>query len=491
MSTLYHCKYWASALMLQKVGGELESLSRAIAAARVDLNPHQIDAALFAIRSPFSKGVMLADEVGLGKTIEAGIVIAQRWAERRRKMLLIVPATLRKQWQQELEEKFSIPVLILESKSFNQSVKAGLLNPFEQSHRLIICSYNFAAAKAREIKQIGWDLAVLDEAHRLRNIYKSSHHTGSQIASAIADVPKILLTATPLQNSLLELYGLVSVIDPHVFGDVGSFREQFVRTNDEMLRNQELKIRLEPICKRTLRRQVLEYIRFTQRIPLTQEFLPTDAEHQLYEEVSAYLQQDVLLALPASQRSLMTLVLRKLLASSTFAIAETLKRLVQRLETMQQGDRKELVSEEDFEAIAELEDEWNEDGKAISEADQTLVKKELGVLRQYVELAEGIQYNAKGQALLSVLSESLDQAERLGALRKAIIFTESRRTQQYLFGLLSTNGYANQIVLMNGSNTDPHSRAIYQRWLDRRTARSEVSSRAAEIKAALVDEFRQ
>ena len=97
MSTPYHSQYWATALTLQGPGGTLESLSRSIANARVDLNPHQVDAALFAIRSPFSKGVMLADEVGLGKTIEAGIVITQRWAERRRKILLILPATLRKQ----------------------------------------------------------------------------------------------------------------------------------------------------------------------------------------------------------------------------------------------------------------------------------------------------------------------------------------------------------------------------------------------------------
>ena len=99
MSTPYHSQYWAHSLTLKGPVGSLEGLSRSIGNARVDLNPHQVDAALFAVRSPLSKGVILADEVGLGKTIEAGIVIAQRWAERRRRILLIVPATLRKQWQ--------------------------------------------------------------------------------------------------------------------------------------------------------------------------------------------------------------------------------------------------------------------------------------------------------------------------------------------------------------------------------------------------------
>ena len=148
MSTPYHSQYWAHALTLKGPAGSVESLSRSIANARVDLNPHQVDAALFAVRSPLSKGVILADEVGLGKTIEAGIVLAQRWAERRRRILLILPATLRKQWQQELAEKFALPSVILEGASFNAARKAGVLNPFDQAGQLVLCSYHFEAAKA-------------------------------------------------------------------------------------------------------------------------------------------------------------------------------------------------------------------------------------------------------------------------------------------------------------------------------------------------------
>src|SRR3954469_10929521 len=117
MSTQFHAKYWSYNLCLAHPRNGVEALSRSIGNARVDLNPHQVDAALFALRSPYSKGVLLADEVGLGKTIEAALILAQKWAERRRKILLIVPATLRKQWQIELEEKFFLPSLILESKS--------------------------------------------------------------------------------------------------------------------------------------------------------------------------------------------------------------------------------------------------------------------------------------------------------------------------------------------------------------------------------------
>jgi adenine-specific DNA-methyltransferase len=492
MSTPYHSQYWATALTLQGPGGTLESLSRSIANARVDLNPHQVDAALFAIRSPFSKGVMLADEVGLGKTIEAGIVITQRWAERRRKILLILPATLRKQWQQELMDKFSIPALILESKTYNQSRRAGHESPFLPKDSIVLCSYHFAAAKADEVKRVPWDLIVIDEAHRLRNVYKPSSKIAQSISDACAHAPKLLLTATPLQNSLQELYGLVSIIDPQVFGDLHSFREQFLKATDEQYRNLSLKDRLKPICTRTLRKQVLEYIRFTQRVPLTQDFLPTDDEQALYEMVTAYLQRDVLFALPASQRTLLTLVLRKLLASSTFAIAGTLRTLVQRLEAMDTA--KEPVEADDFETMDEIAEEWNS-GEAGEPEDlkpsPDLILKEMDELKRYLALADGIKTNSKGDALLSVIGTAFSKAESLGAARKAVIFTESRRTQGYLFDLLTQAGYADQIVMINGSNSDPHSKAVYERWQKRHAGTDAISgSRSADMKAALVEEFR-
>jgi SNF2 family DNA or RNA helicase len=112
-----------------------------------------------------------------------------------------------------------------------------------------------------------------------------------------------------MQNSLLELFGLVSFIDEYTFGDLKSFREQFAKLSQEQVFH-TLKARLRPICHRTLCRQVLPYIKFTRRLPLVQEFTPEETEDRLYHQVSEYLQRDNLQALPASQRSLMTLVLR-------------------------------------------------------------------------------------------------------------------------------------------------------------------------------------
>jgi adenine-specific DNA-methyltransferase len=288
--------------------------------------------------------------VGLGKTIEAGIVLAQRWAERKRRILLIVPATLRKQWQQELEEKFFLSALVMDSVSFNRIVNSGQSNPFIQDDKIIICSYHFASAKAQSIQGVPWDIVCIDEAHRLRNVYLPQSRMARRIADSIAPAHKLLLTATPLQNSLMELYGLVSIIDEHVFGDAASFRDQFVKAGSENERNSQLRSRLLPVCIRTLRKQVLGYISYTNRIPITQDFTPSDDEQQLYESVSTFLQRDNLISLPASQRQLITLVLRKLLASSTFAIAGTLQGLVARLRVMKRelaAQRKRLFDAQD------------------------------------------------------------------------------------------------------------------------------------------------
>jgi SNF2 family DNA or RNA helicase len=368
--TDYHAKYYAHELTKRCSSDSLEKLAASLADAQVDLNPHQVDAALFAFRSPLSRGAILADEVGLGKTIEAGIVLSQIWAERKRKILIIVPSSLRKQWNQELLEKFFFTSIIFESKSFNQHLKnvgahcnAPAVNPFEQN-KIIITSYQFARNKADQVKAVKWDLVVIDEAHRLRNVYKTSNKIARAIKEALADTPKLLLTATPLQNSLMELYGLVGFIDDYIFGDIKSYKNQFARLTNE-INFDELKSRIAPICKRTLRRQVLEYIKYTNRIPITQEFVPTEEEAVLYDLVSEYLRRDNLQALPASQRSLMTLVLRKLLASSTFAIAGALDSIVNRLKAKLKNAELQVPVEEelanDFETLDEIKDEWEDD----------------------------------------------------------------------------------------------------------------------------------
>ena len=183
MTSAYHAKYFAHELTKRCPSDSVAKLAASLADAQVDLNPHQIDAALFAFRSPLSKGALLADEVGLGKTIEAGILLSQKWAEQKRKLLIIVPANLRKQWSQELADKFFLPSVILETKSFNACIKTGNLNPFDQKE-IIICSYHFARAKDTYVRLLPWDLVIVDEAHRLRNVYKPANRIANAIKNA-------------------------------------------------------------------------------------------------------------------------------------------------------------------------------------------------------------------------------------------------------------------------------------------------------------------
>jgi len=507
--TEYHAKYFAHELTKRCASDSVEKLATALSNAQVDLNPHQIEAALFAFRSPLSKGAILADEVGLGKTIEAGILLAQKWAESRRRLLVICPANLRKQWSQELADKFFLPSVILETRTFNEALRGGTLNPF-LCNGAVICSYQFARSKEPYIRQTAWDLVVVDEAHRLRNVYKPNNKISQAIKQAIEPYQKVLLTATPLQNSLLELYGLVSVIDEFVFGDLKSFKAQYTRlTGDEDFA--ALKQRLAPVCKRTLRRQVLEYIKYTNRHALVQEFVPSADELHLYNLVSEYLQKDTLYALPASQRQLMTLILRKLLSSSTYAISDTLKGLADRLQLVADAaDNVPAPQEglaENLEELPELEDEWLEDeeeekpegaAQRLSLVQLNELKHEMAMLREFHALAKSIIKNSKGEVLLTALrrgfaaAEKAQQTKGASALQqKALIFTESRRTQEYLYQILETTEFAGKVVLFNGSNTDQKSKEIYHAWLERHAGTDRITnSPTADKRAALVDYFR-
>lgn len=492
MSTHQHSLYAAYELTRRRGADEEDKFAGALIDAQVDLNPHQVQAALFAFQDPLSGGAILADEVGLGKTIEAGLVISQKWAEHRRHVLIITPANLRKQWLTELEEKFFLPVQIVETASFTAALRAGQHNPFDAT-RVLVCSYQFAARRPALLTAVPWDLVVMDEAHRLRNVYRPSNVMGNALKVALQDVPKLLLTATPLQNSLLELYGLVSLIDEKVFGDVSSFREQYANLNSPATFN-ELKRRLAPLCHRTLRKQVTQYVNYTRRHVLVEEFTPHRDEQTLYDHVSEFLQRDVLASLPNSQRTLITLILRKLLASSSYAIAGALQSIHDRvaadLNRRTPGSLEDDLAL-DYEALEETAEEWPEAAAPLSEAEHAQLTGEVAELGDLLRRAQNVRQNAKGEALLRGLTKAFEAAARQGAPRKAIIFTESRKTQDYLRALLSEHGYAGKIVLFNGTNTDVHSKETLKRWLARHQGSDQVSgSRTADMRSALVDEFR-
>ena len=502
MTTAYHARYFAHELTRQG-GAGVERLSRSLFDACVDLNPHQIEAALFALRSPLSKGALLADEVGLGKTIEAGLVICQYWAERKRRLLVICPASIRKQWAIELEDKFHLPYEILEAKSYREVKNAGNPNPFDNP-KVIITSMHFASRHADDIKAIRWDLVTIDEAHKLRNAYRRNNRMGQNIRWALEGRRKLLVTATPLQNSLLELYGLSTVIDEMIFGDLPSFRTQFMGVGGDL---DALQNRLRSFCIRTLRRQVLEYIKYTTRIPITIPFKPNQQEQQLYDAIARFLRRDDTYALPQRQRHLTVLIVWKLLASSPQALAGTMEAIRNRLIQLRQDNPpkrsfiEQLIDDEDIdeELLDELldQDEKEEtgeglpDGATAGQIDHKKLDAEIEELGRYITWARSIGVDTKAHALLKALKAGFDKMAAVGAQQKAVVFTESRRTQQRLKDFLEANGYAGQVVTFNGTNREPESTAIYEHWVEanQNTGRA-IGSRAVNVRTALIEHFR-
>ena len=499
-------KYIAYELTRKRSSSDNEKLTGVLAEAQVDLNPHQVEAALFAFRSPLSMGAILADEVGLGKTIEAALVISQHWAEHKRNILIIVPATLRKQWSLELEEKFFLPSIILEKRNFDRILNDTYRNPFDQKSNIIICSYPFARKQEAHIRRVNWDLVVLDEAHKLRNVYKKSNKTGVALKYALQPFKKLLLTATPLQNDIKELYGLVSIIDDSYFGSIDSFSGQY---NKVALREGEtyniLRNRLLPIVHRTLRADVQEYVKYTKRQSMVQVYTPSFDEQALEDFVTEYLRKDSSYGLPSSQLQLISMVMFKLMASSTFAVAGTLRTIINRLQRLLESQ----VIDEEFTCITEeLYDEYSEewldeddeenesiknlkDNKVLSLDQIEEVKSEIEHLETILELALSIAGNNKGECLLTALSTGFQEMEAMGAPKKALIFTESTRTQNYLLELLESNGYKNRVVLFNGSNTDARSKEIYKSWTLQYAGTGRVTgSVTADKRQALVDYFR-
>ena len=517
MISAYHAKYYAHELTRRHAADGVDRLSQSLFDASVDLNPHQIEAALFALRNPLQEGVLLADEVGLGKTIEAALVVCQYWAERRRRLLVICPASLRKQWAQELHDKFAVPTTVVDAVSLRKQSAGDMLATLQRQvgKAVVIMSYQFAAKLEAELRAVPWDVVVIDEAHKLRNAHRASNRTGQALKRALQGRKKLLLTATPLQNSLMELYGLSTLIDEHMFGDEAAFRRQFMNSGTGL---DELRERLASFAKRTLRRDVLEYIKYTERKALTQPFKPTDDEQALYERISAFLQKEDSYALPKQQRHLTALILRKLLASSSHAVAATLVTIRERLQGLLTAGKTEddgsqlveqLIAEDDLEQDY-LEEETSEaeknaeaatpaaaeNGKPGAAKDAQAVRAaiaaEIEELTAFVDAAQALRTDTKAHALLKALNLGFGKMAELRAPRKAIIFTESKRTQEYLHRFLSANGHAGKLVLFSGTNTHGDSTAIYQRWLEEYKGTDRVTgSPQVDRRTALTDHFRK
>ena len=480
-------KYWAYQLTLKSCDKNISGLATALYDAKIDMLPYQLEATSHALKALRDhNGAILADEVGLGKTIEAGIIISERWLYSKRKILIITPASLVEQWCRELSDKFQLPAETIDGKAF-RCKNPG--NPFS-SNKIIICSYHFARNKAQYIAGIPWDLVVIDEIHNLCN---QQGIISSTIRKTLSHTPKILVTATPLQNSASELYSLASMINEYLFGSKESLERRLLnpKTTEDF---NEVKRRLDPIMVRTLRKDSDR--KFVSRISVTKNFRFTPSEKRLYEAMVKFIHSDNLHCLAESQRALVKMTLFRLLASSALNLAETLKHLKQRLNdtlTVQDDLPKPVksMSEEQLDDLERLQALKLRCSHKFSKDELSEIKQEVTELETLCNLAISAKDSNRTEALLYALEEGLEMVEKNGGNRKAVIFTEFLQTQKHLAELIEANPtFKKKTVMINGSNLNEQAEKIYCNWLKvNRNTPHWHNSPNIDRKTALIDYF--
>lgn len=459
--------------------------------AHIEPNPHQFNAFCAAIQSLKTGGIVLADEVGLGKTIEAGLVLKYVLEKGGKRILIALPASLRKQWELELEEKFKLKPVILDRLTvekntyhWRKTLEAG------KEPAIVLASYDYSSKLMKRFPEVKWDFLIIDEAHNLRNVFHGTKRAKS-LYEISKGIPKLLLTATPLQNSLKDLHGLISFIDSRIFGSEKVFNKKIIQNEDYT----ELKRELSSVIFRTLRRDVSKYMDFKKRICRTFDFIMSPDEIELYQRVNNFLKKNVLYSIPTSNRNLIILVIRKLMASSSFALIETFEILRKRLKKIQAGT-KSVKAKEGFDLFwSFIEDEIDEEEFEEKDSEDEVVHKryiqlELDEIDVIIDIAGRIQTNAKVIALQKALEAAFAWQIEQGIDQKVVIFTESKRTQKYIAGELRNSGYDEEdIILFNGDFDDKMSRDIYKAWMARNFGR-ENYGRSVEYKHAIVDYFK-
>lgn len=468
-----------------------ESPFKCLLNADIEPNPHQINAFCAAIQALKTGGIILADEVGLGKTIEAGLVLNYVIDSGAKKVLISLPATLRKQWEVELLEKFRRQAIILDRYTVEHdrvNIQRRLENKNELS--IVIASYDYSSKLIKRFPQVKWDFLIIDEAHNLRNVFHGTKRA-KNLYDLTKGIPKIPLTATPLQNSLTDLHGLVSFIDPRIFGSEKVFNRRFVEGGDY----EELKQELLPVLYRTLRRDVGKYMSFSKRTCVTVDFHLSQDEKELYDATNAFLRRDTLYSIPTANRGLIILVIRKLLASSSFALVETFEVLEKRLEKLYEGTKSAYAQEGLDLFWGFVEDEIDEDGFNEYDDEETAEKKqaiqaELKIVRSILDLARSIKTNAKINALKDALTSAFSHQISEGLAEKAVVFTESKRTQKYIAAELRKSGYSEEdILLFNGDFDDAMTKEIYRAWQVKNFGKTNYG-KSVEYKHAIVDYFK-
>lgn len=485
---------------------DAERFAEVFRRATIDPNPHQIEAAMFALSRLPQGGALLCDEVGLGKTIEAGLVISQLRAEGKNHILIIVPLALARQWQVELQDLFSLRATIVGADSAVSSVSKGIY----------IVGREFASSsKGRSwIEPRGpWDLIIVDEAHEMfatihqrfskangtyvEDLSRGHARRAAAVKALMTNSPVLLLTATPLQNNLYELWGLVHYVDKdqRTLGKFNEFCSLFVTGEGgrTLMPNMEetLRRRLAMVSKRTLRRQAQPFMKhpFRARHVHTANFNPAKQEAELYAAVNEWLARETLSAYKRGHRNLMALQLRRRMASSIEALVSTLHGIRERMLLIKSTGRYP-GKEEDLE-IEDLSEEEN-----TEQIDMLLLEEDIKQVESLQEMARQVLLasgaGAKKERLLEVIRQIQSRSYEGVVSDKVVIFTESVRTMESLLIFLEENGLRGQVTTFSGTNDGPIASRALASWHEEigRFTNTASLDTGAITRGALIHEFK-
>ena len=474
-----------------------------LSSARIEPQLHQVFVA-HRVTQKLQPRMILADEVGLGKTIEAGLVIKELRARQLvNRVLIIVPASLQLQWQSELRSKFNEDFEVLDGAAL-QYLGRGGANPW-MARPNVICSLPFASSpkRAEQIIEAEWDLVIFDEAHRVRRSLQGASKTRTTQAYRLADELKelvnglLLLTATPMQVHPFELYSLIELVEPGLFPTFRAYdmrrgflpqlnalmkdlkgwnalsdkqRASSVESNSKMLgelgvpaqrammvlaqdpereRLMDVLVSKHPIAGALVRNRKAEVGGFTPRdakriaVPLEED------ERELYEDVTGYLRDGYNQARAERNLALgfVMVTYQKMLASSSYAVRQSFRRRIAklRLQLKETSAAKAKPPGESY--LEELRD--------AEEATQALTELEYAVadtgglmleIKQLEDLVErlGQVRDSKALTLLTALDGIFDGDQQ----EKVVIFTQFIETQEFLAATLRHNGYT--VSIFNG-----------------------------------------
>jgi SNF2 family DNA or RNA helicase len=473
-----------------------------LSSARIEPQLHQVYVA-HRVTQKLQPRMILADEVGLGKTIEAGLIIKElRARELINRVLIVVPASLQRQWQSELRSKFNEDFEIIDGAAAQYFGRGGG-NPWVARPN-VICSLPFASSpkRAEQIIEAEWDLVIFDEAHRVRRSRQSASKTRVTLAYRLADELKelvnglLLLTATPMQVDPYELYSLIELVEPGLFPGYDSYnsrrgflprlnalmkvlkgwqtlsredqvaavgmhqkllgelgihpRDAFVVLQDEQDRERlmDALVAKHPLAAAVIRNRKAEVGGFTPRQAATVPVELEPDELQLYEDVTAYLREGYSRARADKNLALgfVMVTYQKMLASSSHAIRQSFRRRVAKLRDQAAAaiPKTKPPTETRLEELRDAE----EATAALTELEYSPVDVE-GLwleIKQLEELVDrlGKVRDSKAAELLTALDAIFGERPD----EKLLIFTQFIETQQFLAAALEQNGYT--VSVFNG-----------------------------------------